>query len=516
MSVQSNLPRTAPSNRPVSFPLTKRNEKTYDASAMINAIREGDMKWLEECVKRGCDVNAATPGKDGFTALHWAAHAGSLGCLHWLLWHRAQNNIKSAKGWTPVHVAAIRGRHQCLQALASNGADLSAVDPRGRSPVYLASAHGSAATLSAILKLGEDIRGVDSNGWNAAHAAAFHGRAATLKILIKEKADLGLVNSEGNTPAHLAAEEGHLACLRLIVTGAEGNVMKFLSARNDDGDSPKNLAEQFQREDCVGYLSALEWEVAHGGCDEESYPAHAAASRGDLKLLQSLIARTVVDVNARDDQNCTPAHRAAASGHVECLRWLIDLGADMSLLNDAGENAREMAKRCKQIGCIALLGDESDDETLAESESFVDEQSQERVLERISELQHSLGLAKEAYRQLGGTLEEDETREKEEQQKNEAVQELNALLEYERERREKLESQVDGLKAELVCLQALQRATSPLREQSVQMSRSSPKPKSRPKTKLKRKVINDDPGVFLIRSAPSRGGTTLSQSSRKT
>ena len=127
----------------------------------------------------------------------------------------------------------------------------------------------------------------------------------------------------------------------------------------------------------------------------------------------------------------------------------------MSLLNDAGENAREMAKRCKQIGCIALLGDESgtkqetqeirldlllslyqmtkllrsQSRSLTNSHkvstlclsiaSFLKTFCVERVLERISELQHSLGLAKEAYRQLGGTLEEDETREKEEQQKNE-------------------------------------------------------------------------------------------------
>eukprot|EP00118_Oscarella_pearsei_P003738 m.15565 g.15565 ORF g.15565 m.15565 type:complete len:156 (+) comp26435_c0_seq3:553-1020(+) len=128
--------------------------------------------------------------------------------------------------------------------------------------------------------------------------------------------------------AHLAASEGHLECLRVIISAAEGNIIKVLEARNDDGDSPKNLAEQFQREDCVSYLTALEWDIEHKGSSDNAYPAHAAACRGDLKVLQSLIARSVVDINARDDQNCTPAHTAASSGHVECLRWLMDLGAD--------------------------------------------------------------------------------------------------------------------------------------------------------------------------------------------
>ncbi len=62
--------------------------------------------------------------------------------------------------------------------------------------------------------------------------------------------------------AHLAAMEGHLPCLKFIVS-VNRDVTSILGARNDQGDTPKSLAEQFYKEDCCTYLDALEWEHDH-------------------------------------------------------------------------------------------------------------------------------------------------------------------------------------------------------------------------------------------------------------
>jgi ankyrin repeat domain-containing protein 42 len=62
--------------------------------------------------------------------------------------------------------------------------------------------------------------------------------------------------------AHLAAMEGHLPCLKFIVS-VNRDITSVLGARNDQGDTPKALAEQFFKEDCCTYLDALEWEQDH-------------------------------------------------------------------------------------------------------------------------------------------------------------------------------------------------------------------------------------------------------------
>jgi ankyrin repeat domain-containing protein 42 len=62
--------------------------------------------------------------------------------------------------------------------------------------------------------------------------------------------------------AHLAAMEGHLPCLKYIVS-AHRDVTAILGARNDQGDTPKSVAEQFYKDNCCTYLDALEWEQDH-------------------------------------------------------------------------------------------------------------------------------------------------------------------------------------------------------------------------------------------------------------
>ena len=61
---------------------------------------------------------------------------------------------------------------------------------------------------------------------------------------------------------HLVAMEGHLPCLKFIVS-VNRDISSIVGARNDQGDTPKSLAEQFYKEDCCTYLDALEWEQDH-------------------------------------------------------------------------------------------------------------------------------------------------------------------------------------------------------------------------------------------------------------
>jgi len=47
---------------------------------------------------------------------------------------------------------------------------------------------------------------------------------------------------------------------------------------------------------------------------------------------------------------------AAGQGHIHILQWLVEMGANMTITNQAGETPRDVARRFSQLACVKLLG----------------------------------------------------------------------------------------------------------------------------------------------------------------
>uniref|UniRef100_A0A2C9K4N9 Uncharacterized protein n=1 Tax=Biomphalaria glabrata TaxID=6526 RepID=A0A2C9K4N9_BIOGL len=180
-------------------------------------------------------------------------------CVHWLLWQGADPTVTTPRGWTPAHIAAIRGFENCIEALSNNGVSLSTKDARGQTPLHLAAAHGHSFCLNTILRSGADITVLDNMGWTAVHSAAYHGRLGCLQFLLKWGGVADEVDINGNTPAHLAAAEGNLPCLKFLVCQS-GSALSVLSARNDHGETPKDLAQTFYKDNILEYIGHIERE----------------------------------------------------------------------------------------------------------------------------------------------------------------------------------------------------------------------------------------------------------------
>ncbi|XP_065688913.2 ankyrin repeat domain-containing protein 42 isoform X2 [Patagioenas fasciata] len=408
-------------------------KKKQNYTSVHEAVRAGDVEQLASMIKSGADINEVDLTHK-FTPLHCAAHSGSLECLHWLLWHGADTTRVTAGGWTAAHLAAIRGQDACMQALLIKGANAEAQDDGGCTPIHLAAAHGQSYTLQTILRTGANINVSDRNDWKPVHYAAFHGRLGCLQLLVRWGACVDDVDNNGNLPAHLAAMEGHLHCFKFLVSKM-GSVPRTLKARNDHGETPRDLAERFYKDNILQYIDGVEKEGEH-----------------------------------------PEAQEAAGQGHIHCLQWLIDMGADCGITDDAGETPRDVAKRFAQLAAVELLtqrtGDSnsSDEELDANNIKFFERHGVEgstdskedltldkaekrnariRAYRKIQELQQLLEIAYSNYRQLGGITEEEKKKKKEEREVEKAVRELEAQLEEERVRREKLEGQLDEYCAEI-------------------------------------------------------------------
>uniref|UniRef100_A0A8B9R2H7 Ankyrin repeat domain-containing protein 42 n=1 Tax=Anas platyrhynchos TaxID=8839 RepID=A0A8B9R2H7_ANAPL len=412
-------------------------------TSVHEAVKAGDVEQLASMIKRGASIDEVDLVHE-FTPLHCAAHSGSLEqcfCeLMFSFFRRADITQVTVRGWTAAHLAAIRGQDACI--------NLEARDDRRCTPAHLAAAHGQSYTLQTILQSG-NANVSDRNDWKPVHYAAFHGRLGCLQLLVRWGACIDDVDNNGNLP-------GHLYCFKFLVSKM-ASVMDMLKARNDHGETPRDLAERFYKDNILQYINSMEKEEEHPETQEVlAFPAHSAAFKGDILVLRRLVKAGVVNINERmirDPLSCTKV--TAEQGHVHCLQWLLERGADCYITDDAGETPKDVAKsqlsyanNAKFFERHGVEGstDSKEDLILSKAEK---RNARIRAYRKIQELQHLLKIAYGNYRQLGGITEEEKKMKKEQRDVEKAVKELEAQLEFERVRREKLESQLDDYRAEI-------------------------------------------------------------------
>lgn len=51
---------------------------------------------------------------------------------------------------------------------------------------------------------------------------------------------------------------------------------------------------------------------------------------------------------------CFFVFTAAGQGHIECLQWIIKMGADRNITNEAGEKPSDVAKRYPYLFCFVF------------------------------------------------------------------------------------------------------------------------------------------------------------------
>jgi ankyrin repeat protein len=300
----------------------------------------------------------------GMTALHYAARDGHVDAVRLLLDAGADiNEVTEGDQTSPVLIAIINGHYDLALELLERGADPRLASEDGATPLFAAinsewalrtwypqpTAWQQQRTtylelMEALLKKGADVNAqVKTHIWYAAYNAGRMG-----------------VDYSGATAFWRAAYATDVKAMRLLVAyGADPNIPtikpaegRFPGAANRSRDS----TEPEQKD-----LSGLP-PVPVGG--PAVHPLHAASGVGYgtsrvgqqhrtvpggwLPAVKYLVDELKVDVNVRDHDGFSAVHNAAARGDNDMIKYLVEQGADVTVVSRRGQTTVDMANGPQQ------------------------------------------------------------------------------------------------------------------------------------------------------------------------
>ncbi|KAJ3037243.1 hypothetical protein HDV00_001875 [Rhizophlyctis rosea] len=162
--------------------------------------------------------------KDGYTALHFAAHYGHEEVVKALLEAGANaSQLDKKLKSTPLHHAARMGHLACVEVLLDHpGVDMDAVDKMGRTPMTLAAKSGHFDIVRLLLERGADAEKGDSSDNRPLHYAAGYGWPSIVDLLvIYGNAELNSTNNWKFTPLMVADLKGHMKIVNQLLSKAD-------------------------------------------------------------------------------------------------------------------------------------------------------------------------------------------------------------------------------------------------------------------------------------------------------
>ncbi|KAM3195765.1 hypothetical protein ACQJBY_071748 [Aegilops geniculata] len=201
-------------------------------------------KFLVE--ESGLDVDSAS--KTGETPMVYAALAGKVQVMRYLLDHGADPAVHGDNGSTPLHYAAEEGHCEAVRLLLSKGVPVDPVDHRG-APLHLAVAKHRVEVVKVLLEHGADPNKLVNHILTPLLMAVIRKSLKCMKLLIEAGADLNARGNSGPTPLTQAVDDGFTDFVKLLLeAGADPNIP------SEHGAIPVEQAAVHGRRDLVEVL----------------------------------------------------------------------------------------------------------------------------------------------------------------------------------------------------------------------------------------------------------------------
>jgi ankyrin repeat protein len=290
-------------------------EKEEKTLAIIQAVKDNDLKKAKFLIKTGADVNAKD--EDGGTALMWTAQ----------------------KGYTEI-----------VKALFEAGANINAKKNDGATALMAAAFVGHTEIVKALIEAGADVNVKSKSGWSALMDAAWKGHTEIAKVLIGSGADVNAKTDEnGNTALKLAAQEGYTEIVKALIEGGAN-----INAKKNDGATALIMAALWGHTDIASALIKAGADLNAKKMENGWTALMDAAWKGHTDIVSALI-KAGADVNAKGKDGWTALMTATYYGHTEIAKALIEAGADVNAKNNKDVTVLMAAAVSKSFDTVKIL-----------------------------------------------------------------------------------------------------------------------------------------------------------------
>ncbi|KAH9304007.1 hypothetical protein KI387_008411 [Taxus chinensis] len=213
------------------------------------------------------------------------------------------------------------------------------------SPLHYAAAQGHNEIVSLLLESGVEVNIRNYCGQTALMQSCRYGHWEVVQTLVLYKANVNRADYlNGRTALHFAAANGHYRCVRLLFADAVPSVPNFWNGTRTAAVQEGSLVD-FDPSPCSRIVN----KPADGGITA----IHMAALNGHAECVRLLLdlganesSTTVQDGSTIEliGASSTPLHYAACGGNVQCCQMLIAHGASRSAENANGWTPLEVAR----------------------------------------------------------------------------------------------------------------------------------------------------------------------------
>ena len=297
----------------------------------------------------------------GLTPLLHAIRQGHQEAVDVLLDVGVDINQPAGDGTTPLLMAAINGQFDLAMKLIKKGANPNIVSDAGTSPLFAvlerkwapkaSYAHPTEHQQQQTTHL-DVIRALLKSGANPNIRMNQHLWYTEYTFFIMSS---GGIHFAGATPFWRAAQALDLEAMRLL--------KKY--GANPDIANTKRPERRRPMDQAADPEEKIKEEIDHSGLPTTPdggpsiYPIHLAAGAGYgqyfvgtahqhvpdnwLPVVKFLVEECSADVNLRDANGYTSLHHAASRGDNKVIRYLLDKGADVSVVSRKGQTTVDMA-----------------------------------------------------------------------------------------------------------------------------------------------------------------------------
>jgi ankyrin repeat protein len=176
--------------------------------------------------------------------------------------------------------------------------------------------------------------------------AVLYDQPSRVTALLERGFDPNTINPQGLHGLFLAVNSDSQKTARVLINWPKTQV----EWRNSKDESALMIAAIKGHTELVKLLIAKDADVNKTGWT----PLHYAASGAKTDVIEILLEHSAY-IDAESPNGSTPLMMAAMYGNVDCVRMLLEAGADPALKNQLGLSAADFAKRVNRDDSLALI-----------------------------------------------------------------------------------------------------------------------------------------------------------------